>query len=456
MSEIPKYYSLSAILGRVKSILDEKVTGKNFWLKVEIANINFHNSGHVYLELAETRNNKIIAKCKGMIWGIRGSSIRASLGDNYRKVLSKGNEILCYVQVNYRIEYGLSINILDLSLEFAIGQIEKKRQETINRLTQEGALELNRENYLPVVIKKIALIASKNTSGYQDFTMNLLENQYKYVFEVELYSSSVQGDAAVADIVSNLKKADSKQYDCVVVIRGGGSKMDLDVFNSYEIAKQVSQMKNPVLSGIGHETDVTVLDFVVHTALKTPTEVSNFIINKTLEYEKSIVSCYDLIFERYQKLIERRTGELKLLSEGIINSSNSFTQLRRGSLHTIMNRLVSKVHSVLNEEQQNIMLAQQKILQLSKVNISDKEEALKKRLEMLVLLLNNVLNNKKTFLSNALVIAGSSSPKSILKKGFVIPRVNGMLYSGTELEKDSIIRLEFADAVVLTKYLKKE
>jgi len=407
--------------------MDDQVTGKTFWLKVEIANINFHRSGHIYLELAEIQDEKVIAKCRGMIWGIKGSVIKESLGKNYQSVLSKGNEILCLAEINYKIQYGLSINILDVNVEFAVGQIEKRRQETIDRLKKEGLLNLNKERPVPMVVKTIGLLASKNTSGYQDFISNLTENQYGYVFNIELYSSAVQGNAAAKGIVTNLKKADEEAYDCVVIIRGGGSKMDLDVFNAYEISKQVSQMKTPVFSGIGHETDVTVLDFVVNKALKTPTEVSNHILTKSYEFEQKILRAYALIQESYGKIVERRRSELVFFSEGIVNSSNGFTQLRRGTLHTIMNRLTADVNGMINEEKNRLSLAGQKVLQLGEANIRNQEELMEKNKELLVLFINNVINLRKTYLNNALIITSSSSPKTILKKGFVIPRVDGEL-----------------------------
>lgn len=456
MSTIPTYHSLSKILNRVKTIIDTNVAGHFFWLKVEIANINFHRSGHIYLELAENQNGHTIAKCKAIIWNHQLPQIREALGNDFANILKKGNEILCYTSIQFEAAHGLSILISDVNLEFAVGQIEKKRQETIDLLKKEGLIELNKLVPVPLVIKNIALIASKDTAGYQDFVTNITKNPYGYKFTIDVFSSSVQGSTAENEIVNSLKTINHKKYDCVVIIRGGGSKMDLDIFNSYEISKQVSQMQSAVFTGIGHETDITVIDFAANKSFKTPTEVSNYILNKSYNFEQKVISLYDLITERYHKLLERKNSDLKLYTEGIANASNHFTQLRRGLLHTLMNRIITSTNYALNNESNRLSLIAQEQLQLSKWIIDNQDEVLKKRFEMLTLLVENVINNKRTFLNNALILASTSSPKAILNKGFTIPRVNGNLYNGEELPKDTEIKLEFKDAVIITKYVKKE
>ena len=454
MSTLPTYYSLSKILNRVKTIIDTNVAGKYFWLKVEIANINFHRSGHIYLELAENRNGNIIAKCKAMIWRSNVAQIREALGGDFNNILKKGNEIFCCTNIQFDTTYGLSVLITNLNLEFAVGQIEKKRQETIDRLKKEGLIDLNKQIQAPPVISSIALIASENTSGYQDFVKNIKDNQYGYKYKLEVFSSAVQGNGAEEEILDKLITANRKKFDCIVVIRGGGSKMDLDVFNSYQISKQVSQMQSAVFSGIGHETDITVIDFAANQAFKTPTEVSNYIINKSFKFEQKINSTYDLVLEKYSKLLDGKTSSLKLVTEGIVNASNGFTRLRRGSLHTLVNRLVSGASTLINNENKNLSLITQEQLQQGKRSINYHVELINKRTEMLALLVENVINKKRDYLNNALILVSSNSPKAIIKKGFSIPRVQGNLYKGEKLEKETIIELEFKDSTVVTKYIK--
>ena len=456
MSTLPTYYSLSKILNRVKTIIDNNIDGKYFWLKVEIININFHRSGHTYIELAENSNGKTVAKCKAIIWSQNTAQIREVLGQDFSNILKKGNEILCHANIQFDAAHGLSLLISDINLEFAVGQIEKKRQETLDRLKKEGIIDLNRQIKVPTVISNIAVIASENTSGFQDFIKNIEDNQYQYTYNVDIFSSAVQGNAAELEILKKLKTINKRKYDCVVIIRGGGSKMDLDVFNSYKIAKQISKMQTAVFSGIGHETDITVIDFAANHAFKTPTEVSNYIVNKSFDFEQKILRSYDLIYEKYQNLLARKFSELVLQTEGIVNASNNFTRLRRGALHTLMNRLTVSASQLINEEKNILSFINQEQLQQSKRILHNKEKLIKKQLEMLGLRVAHLINNKKATLSNSLILLASSSPKTILNKGFAIPRVNGNAYSGARLAKDSIIKLEFKDSIIITKYVKQE
>ena len=443
-------------MNRVKTIIADTIDGKYFWLKVEITSINFHRSGHTYIELAENSNGKTVAKCKAIIWSQNTAQIREVLGPNFSNILKKGNEILCYANIQFDTAHGLSLLIIDINLEFAVGQIEKKRQETLDRLQKEGIIDLNKEIKVPTVISNIAVIASENTSGYQDFIKNIEDNQYQYKYNLDLFSSAVQGNVAELEILRKLKIINKQKYDCVVIIRGGGSKMDLDVFNSYKIAKQVSKMQSAVFSGIGHETDTTVLDFAANHAFKTPTEVSNYIVNKSYDFEQKILRSFDLIYEKHQNLLTRKFSELVLHTEGIANASNGVTRLRRGALHTLMNRFTAGAGQLINEEKNTLSASTQEQLQQSKRIINNKERLLKKQLEMLGLRVAHLINNKKTQLSNALILLASSSPKTILNKGFAIPRVNGNAYLGEPLKKDTLIKLEFKDATVLTKYIKQE
>jgi exodeoxyribonuclease VII large subunit len=456
LSNLPTYFSLSKILNRVKTIIDDNIDGKYFWLKVEITSINFHRSGHTYIELAENINGKTVAKCKAIIWSHNTSQIREVLGEDFNSILKKGNEILCYTNIQFDTAHGLSLLITDINLEFAVGQIEKKRQETLDRLKKEGIINLNKQIKIPFVISNIAVIASEKTSGYQDFIKNIQDNQYKYKYNLEIFSSAVQGNAAELEILKKLKTINKQKYDCVVIIRGGGSKMDLDVFNSYKISKQISKMQSAVFSGIGHETDITVIDFAANQAFKTPTEVSNYIVNKSYDFEQKILRSYDFIYEKYQNLLERKFGKLVLNTEGIANASNGFTRLRRGSLHTLMNRLTSSISNLINEEKNVLSLINQQQLQQSERILNNKERFIKKQLEMLGLLVDYLINNKKAYLSNSLILIASSSPKTILKKGFTIPHVNGNPYRGEPLKKETIIKLEFKDSVIITKYVAQE
>lgn len=191
-------------------------------------------------------------------------------------------------------------------------------------------------------------------------------------------------------------------------------------------------MQNPVFSGIGHKTDSLVLDFAANRAFKTPTEVANFIINKSYTYEQRVLSSYTLIKEWYDKAMERRQSKLRLHMEGIANASNNFTRLRRGDLHTLMNRIVSLTVTCIHENYNTVSLVEQTIFQYSASMILTANETLKKNKELLYLLVNRAISRERNRLDTALVLVCSNSPKGILRKGFVITRISDRLYCGEE------------------------
>ncbi len=453
LNHLPRYYSLSTILNRVKTIIDGTIVAKEFWLKAEIASINFHRSGQIYLELAENTDGHTVSKCRAIIWNYNQSFLREGLGEHFASILKKGNQILCKASIKYDIQYGLNIIIHDISLEFAIGNIEKKRKETMERLGKENLIDRNKALQVPVVVSTIALIASVNTSGYQDFIKNIQNNQQGYAYQITTFSTSVQGDNAELQILNQLITVNENQYDCVVIIRGGGSKMDLDVFNSYKISKQVALMRSPVLTGIGHETDVTVIDYACNKAFKTPTAVSNYILNKSYVFEQKIKNNYAILLEIYTTLLDRSAKDLQYVSAGISDASNQFTKHRRGALHTTMHRIISAVSEQVHQNQKDLELTNQQLLDSSKQTIRSKSERLKKHEEILKLVLANTFNSKKSSFSSIDLFLATASPENVLQKGFSIPRVAGKLYTGEELKKDTPIHLELKNKTIITKFV---
>lgn len=456
MAAIIKHHSLSKVLNRVKDILDTSVSNKRFWLKVEIASVDFHRSGHIYLHLVENFQGKILAKCKGLIFASAALEISCKLGGDFKNILKQGSEILCFVRIRFDVIYGVDIVINNIDMDYAIGQLENKRIQTLKKLKEEGLIDLNKQIEVPMVLSKIAIIASKNTSGYQDFITNLENNQHGYKYNLKVYSSSVQGNIAENELLNRLIEINERKYDCVVIIRGGGSKLDLDVFNSYSLCEQVSRMRSVVFTGIGHETDQTVIDLVANKAFKTPTEVSNWIVSRTYEAELSVKTSYHLINEMFQRILDNRTNYLRINTEGIVNFSNRKSSLKRGSLHTLMNRILYLVNSDLNNQNKYLALLLKDEKQYQGKIISKQEDLIRKKLEILILLISKTLINERAHLTEAMITAASNNPKSILAKGFTIPRVNGNIYKGEELSKNTIIKLEFQNSVIITKYIKKE
>ena len=261
------------------------------WIEAEIAQIKESRGNH-YLELVEKEEDgdEIIAQISGAIWYRNFQFIKRKIGDLIYDLLVEGTQVRLKCQVDYHERYGMKLVVQDLDPKFTFGQLEMKRQEIINRLEEEGMMELNKSLLLPTVIQKIAVISSKGAAGYQDFKNQLTQNNYGYTFKVDLFDSAVQGLKVEQDTVGAIEQivGSKTAYDVVCIIRGGGSKLDLAGYDNYAIASSIALSEIPFLIGIGHDVDSTVTDLVACLSLKTPTAVADFIVERNMQFEAGI------------------------------------------------------------------------------------------------------------------------------------------------------------------------
>jgi len=413
-------YSLSAILTRVKAIIDEKTSGKSFWLKAEISNITFHKSGHCYIDLVETKDNNVIAQCKATIWASNISSIQHELQSDFNIILKKGNEFLCEAQISFHQLYGLQINILKVDISFSLGNLEKIKQETIDRLKDEGVFDTNKLKIPPVVIKRIALITSISTSAYSDFYKQIKQNQYGYQFEIFDFNVTVQGDKAVDEICQRLEYLNNQKFDIVAIIRGGGSKLDLDVFNKYTLAKTIATHNLPIYTGIGHETDVNVADMVSSMSHKTPTALGAYIVEQAHNFDVMVNNLWKAIKEFQNLYFETQSNWLNLNIQTLTSESISKTRLRRGDLHTVQTRINTEVMDKINVEKGKLIDAIAFIRSDSIFKTQRKRgdlHTVQNRINKIVMDILNVENgkliDKKAFISSQPVFLVSNKKQSL-------------------------------------------
>ena len=203
-----------------------------------------------------------------------------------------GYEVKIQVLVEYHERFGLSLVIKDIDASFTLGKLELEKQEIINKLAKDKLLDKNQKNtFIPLVPQKLAVITSKNAAGWKDFESHLLENPYGCSFSIHVFEASMQGTLAPIEISKQIQSISShfSDYDLIIIIRGGGSKMDLNDFNDYELAKAIANSKLPIITGIGHEIDQTIADLVAHTSLKTPTAVANFLVDSIVLFESNLI-----------------------------------------------------------------------------------------------------------------------------------------------------------------------
>jgi exodeoxyribonuclease VII large subunit len=309
-------FSLAELNTSIKEALD-RAFPETLWVVAEISEIRCNAKGHCYLELAERADEVTVAQIKATIWARTFRSIASQFEKTTGESLKQGMKVLLQVNVTFHEVYGLSLNIRDIDPTYSLGEMARKKREVIERLTREGLINLNKQIPLPLVPQRIAVISSATAAGYGDFINHLDHNPYGYNIYHTLYQSLMQGQEAGASLMAALReiKAHRKRYDAVVIVRGGGSQIDLSCFDTYGLAAEVAKFPLPVITGIGHERDDTVVDIVAHIKLKTPTAVAEFLLSNMASFEERIVEAQTILVHRVKELIGDEDHRLQYLAQ---------------------------------------------------------------------------------------------------------------------------------------------
>lgn len=271
----------------------ESLFPNRLWLKAEVSAVKARSGGHCYLELSQSDENGLLAKTNAIIWSSKYRFIAPYFQSVTGSPLQEGMVVLVEVQPTYSQLYGFSLIINDMDPEFTLGAKELERQRTIERLQKEGLMELQKELTLPLLPYDIAVISAEDAAGYRDFVRHIAGNPYGFQLNVELYPALMQGTDCPSSIISALDAVlnSGKKYDAVLILRGGGSKLDLACFDNYDLAAVIAQYPLPVLTAVGHDQDFHVCDMVAHEYLKTPTALADFLLD-IYEDEDARLSTY--------------------------------------------------------------------------------------------------------------------------------------------------------------------
>ena len=278
-----KQYSLSELCAEIQEVVENDLL-ERYWVRAEIASLSAR--GHCYMELVEkAENNTLAAKVRATCWNNVYSLLSAYFIQETGQALRVGMQVLVEVSVDFHPVYGLSLNIWNIDPTYTQGDLAKQRQATIRRLTEDGVMELQQSLEIPTLVRKVAVISAADAAGYGDFCDQLKNNRFGFRFELSLFAATMQGDHAPRSIIQALGKiaSEEEKWDIVVIIRGGGATTDLGCFDDYELASHCAQFPLPILSGIGHTRDMSIVDIVTHTSVKTPTAAAEWLIERVAE-----------------------------------------------------------------------------------------------------------------------------------------------------------------------------
>jgi exodeoxyribonuclease VII large subunit len=429
--------TLSELGNRIKGLINCAFPD-TYWIRAEMSDVRLNASGHCYLEFVEkhSQSDQLIARMRASIWAKTFYILKPYFERETGQAFASGLKVLVKVAVGYHELYGFSLNVLDIDPTYTVGDMLRRRMEIIRRLKEEGVFSLNKELPFPLLPRRIALITSPTAAGYEDFVNQLTGNKAGYTFYLKLFPAIMQGEKTEGSVIAALEHIfrHIDHFDLVVILRGGGAATELSSFDSYLLAANCAQFPLPVITGIGHERDDTILDLVAHTRLKTPTAVAEFLINcmDTLaaeleELQQQVLTCpTDRILMEMNRLQLSGTRLPSIVASRLGQS--------RSQLHTLGAALPLSVSGLLNKHA-NFLLSLQ--------------TSMKQSLHSKIASENHSMNLAEQFIT-------MTSPAYILKKGYSLSLKSGKIVKrAAEIAPGDILCTRFADGEITSRVLQE-
>lgn len=442
-------FSLQEVTKSIQNTLSSRYKS-SFWVKAEMNKLNFYkHSGHCYPELVEKSEGKVIALMKAHLWKNDYNRVNTKFQDTLHEPLKDGIKILFQAKITFNPEHGLALWITDIDPSYTLGDLEREKQETINRLKAEGIHDKNKKLKLPALPQRIAIISVETSKGYVDFLKVIDNNSWKYKYFHMLFPALLQGDNAVQSICNQLHRIKKVQnhFDVVAIIRGGGGDVGLSCYNNYNLVKEIANFPIPVLTGIGHATNETVSEMVSFTNQITPTKLGEYLLQKFHNFSVPVQDAEKKLIDKSKRLLSEKmtkfNSEVKLfrsVTENILSlnrnevrsclksvqqNSNFILKNEQDYIHTIKINIIKNINLVYIQHKQDLMHFGTLIKKDSISHLN--------KFKLLTLQLNsNLISQCSLKFKSSLIEINSieksiknMSPQNVLKRGYSITLING-------------------------------
>lgn len=332
--ETPQHFTLKQVAESIRKTIAERYS-RTYWVTAEMHKLNQTRKGHCYPELVQKEDESIVVEMRGTIWKQNFERIQQKFFEIVKEPLHDGMELLFHVKITYHPLYNIGLEIIDIDPNYTLGALQRERQETLERLNKEGILNANQNLEMALVPKRLAIISQADSKGYSDFVTLLNSHPKRYHFNTFLFEATLQGDAAITSLQNQLKRIQKVQhhFDAVIIIRGGGGEIGMHCYNNYELAKAIATFPLPVLTGIGHSTNLTVCEMIAFRNGITPSDMAYFLL-----------SIFEELDAPLDEILLKLPKQIQHLFQG---TKNRFDQLTRNFQQTIRSALSNENQSFL-------------------------------------------------------------------------------------------------------------
>lgn len=333
-----------------------------YWVEAELSECR-ESRGHCYMELIQKDEQTAtpIAKASAKCWANKWLTIRPYFERTTGQQLHAGMKVLLQVYPQFHEAYGFSWIVTDIDPTYTLGDMARKRQEIIQKLKAEGVFDLQKELQLPVFCQRIAVISSQTAAGYGDFCNQLTDNPYGFKFETQLFPAIMQGEGVEQSIISALEQIYDMPFDCVVIIRGGGATSDMSGFDTLALAENVANFPIPIITGIGHERDESILDMISHTRVKTPTAAAALLIDHLKGVLETIEGAQSMITHYVQQKLSIANSQLSIISEAIPRLFSIVKTRQEAKIDALYTRLPMLIERRFTSESHRLQLMDEKL-----------------------------------------------------------------------------------------------
>lgn len=453
MSDSRQIFSLKQVVSSIRKTIEERYQN-TYWVKAEMHKLNLYPSGHAFPELVQKEDGKIVAQINGSIWKQNFQRINQRFIDLVKEPLKEGTTLLLNVKVTFNETFGMSLQILDIDPSYSLGELQRERQETLLQLKKEGLLNLNQQLEFPLLPQRIAIISADTSKGLSDFMKVLDQNQWNYAFFSMLFPAYLQGDVAVASIQEQLKRIQKVKhhFDLVVIVRGGGGEVGLSCYNNFELCKAIAEFPLPVLTGIGHSTNLTVAEMIAFRNAITPTELGEFLLQSFHEVSVPVLNASEYIKRMALQLLQKTTIAFGHETKSFKSNVKLALQFHRNSLTESSRKINSKVELSIDRNRERIQFIQKNLRQNYKRYLQEKETYFDDASKFLSQNSIKYIDNKMKSLEILTRSIDLLHPKNVLKRGYSIARLNGKTISEeNKATENDVLEIESLDFIMNTE-----